>query len=505
MSSLQNVGRSLARCAAQNVARRRNIQSVRCQSTAASVNVQPVEDEPAAPMVKTPIPGPRSKELLKDLESIQNSEAVQFFVDYDRSHGNYITDVDDNVLLDLYTQIASIPIGYNHPNLLAAMQKPENLGHFINRPALGVFPPKDWAVKLRNTLLAVAPPGMAEVQTMACGACSVEHAQKALFIEYKARQRGGAPPTEEELTSCLMNQAPGNPDLSILSFKGAFHGRTMGALALTHSKAIHKLDFPAPDWPTASFPQLRYPLEDFVQENRAEEDRCLAEVRDLIEKYQKKGRSVVGICVEPIQCEGGDNHATAYFFQGLQDIARENTIGLMFDEVQTGCAASGKFWAHEHWNLREPPDIVSFAKKMLTGGFYYRQNYRPQQGFRIFNTWVGDPAKVTLLEEVVKVIQSQNLVANMANLGAYLQQGLKDAQTKFPGVVKNARGLGTLCSIDFNNSATRDKALLALRGKGIHVGSCGDVSIRLRPTLIFQKKHADLFFDCFDSVLSSFK
>ncbi|XP_046355036.2 4-aminobutyrate aminotransferase, mitochondrial-like isoform X1 [Haliotis rufescens] len=505
MASLKNVGRSLARCTLQSVARGPHIQSVRCRAAAPAVNVRPVDDEPSAPMVKTAIPGPRSKELLRDLESIQNSEAVQFFVDYDRSHGNYITDADDNVLLDLYTQIASIPIGYNHPNLMAVMQKPENLGHFINRPALGVFPPKNWAEKLRKTLLAVAPPGMSEVQTMACGACSVEHAQKALFIAYKARQRGGAPPTKEELSSCVMNQAPGNPDLSILSFKGAFHGRTMGALAVTHSKAIHKLDFPTPLWPAASFPELRYPLEDFVQENRAEEERCLAEVRDLIEIYEKKGRPVVGIAVEPIQCEGGDNHATAYFFQGLQDITRENTIGLLIDEVQTGCASTGKFWAHEHWNLREPPDTVSFAKKMLTGGFYYRQQYRPKEGFRIFNTWVGDPAKVTLLEEVVKVIKSQNLVTNMANIGEYLQQGLKDAQTKFPGVVKNARGLGSLCSIDFNNSATRDKAILALREKGIHVGSCGDVAIRLRPTLIFQKKHADVFFDCFDSVLSAFK
>ena len=73
-------------------------------------------------------------------------------------------------------------------------------------------------------------------------------------------------------------QPPGCPDLSVLSFMGAFHGRTVGCLSTTHSKPIHKLDIPAFDWPIAPFPQLKYPLEDHVTENKAEEKRCLERV-----------------------------------------------------------------------------------------------------------------------------------------------------------------------------------------------------------------------------------
>ena len=70
-------------------------------------------------------------------------------------------------------------------------------------------------------------------------------------------------------------QAPGCPDLCVLSFSGGLHGRTIGVLSTTHSKPIHKLDIPAFDWPIAPFPQLKYPLEDHVTENKDEEKRCL--------------------------------------------------------------------------------------------------------------------------------------------------------------------------------------------------------------------------------------
>ncbi|OWF52737.1 4-aminobutyrate aminotransferase, mitochondrial-like [Mizuhopecten yessoensis] len=461
--------------------------------------------EPDKPSVQTEIPGPRSRELLKELDTIQNTEAVQFFVDYERSRGNYLVDVDGNVMLDLFTQIASIPIGYNHPRLLNALLKTENRATLVNRPALAVYPPSDWSSRLKNALLAVAPPGLKQVQTMACGACSVEHSQKAMFIAYQRRQRGGRPPSQEELQSCVEGHAPGCPDLSVLSFKNAFHGRTMGALAVTHTKWIHKLDFPVPDWPCASFPILQYPLDQFVRENRAEEDRCLDEVRERIHAWEKKGSPVAGMIVEPIQSEGGDNHASPYFFQELQDIAKDYEIPFMVDEVQTGCGATGKFWAHEHWNLKDAPDIVCFSKKMLTGGFYYKDNLRPQEGYRIFNTWVGDPSKMVFLEEVVNLIKEEGLLGQVKDTGSHLINGLYDMQNKYPGILSRARGVGTFCSIDFKDAATRDKILNELRHKGIHLGACGNLSIRFRPTLLLTRNHVDIFMDAFNSIIAELK
>lgn len=85
---------------------------------------------------------------------------------------------------------------------------------------------------------------------------------------------------------------------------------------------------------------------------------------------------VAGIVVEPIQSEGGDNEASPYFFQQLQKIAKKHGAGLLMDEVQTGGGATGKMWCHEHFNLESPPDVVTFSKKMLTGGFYHSIDQR---------------------------------------------------------------------------------------------------------------------------------
>ncbi|XP_041362444.1 4-aminobutyrate aminotransferase, mitochondrial-like isoform X2 [Gigantopelta aegis] len=457
--------------------------------------------EPSGPKILTSVPGPKSIELKERLNGIQNTEAIHFFVNYNESQGNYVMDVDGNVMLDLYNQIASLPLGYSHAKLLKVMTDPGNTAAFVNRPALCVHPPGNWPDKLFSTLLHVAPQGLHQVMTMACGACSVENGQKVLFIAYRNRQRGGMPPTDEELVSCVENKAPGCPPLTFLGFKGAFHGRSIGALAITHSRPVHKLDVPQPDWPMAPFPRLKYPLDEFARENRKEEDMCLAATREQIEKYNNKGTPVAGMAVEPIQCEGGDNHATPYFFQGLQDITKEYHMGFLIDEVQTGCGATGKMWAHDHWDLKDGPDVVTFAKKMLTGGFYYKDKYRVKEGMRIFNTWSGDPSKVALLEASLNVINEEDLINNMMRVGDYLQKGLHDMQVRFPGVVMNARGLGAMCAIDFCDANTRDAAIRHLRNKGVHTGACGPVAVRLRPSLIFKHHHADIFFDIFQSVL----
>lgn len=82
----------------------------------------------------------------------------------------------------------------------------------------------------------------------------------------------------------------------------------------------------------------------------------------------------------------------------------------MIDEVQTGLAATGKFWAHEHFNLAGPPDIVTFAKKMQIGGYFCKEELRPDDTFRVFNTWIGEPSRLVLLEAILETVRKENLI-----------------------------------------------------------------------------------------------
>ena len=94
---------------------------------------------------------------------------------------------------------------------------------------------------------------------MMCGSCSNENAFKMMCFKYMEKERGGKPFSKEEEESCMINQVPGSPKLSILSFHGGFHGRTGMSLCTTHSKPIHKLDVPLHDyWPTCDFPRYKY-------------------------------------------------------------------------------------------------------------------------------------------------------------------------------------------------------------------------------------------------------
>lgn len=455
-----------------------------------------------APVVKTPVPGPKSKALLAEMDQIMQTGAVQFFVDYERSQGNYIADADGNVLLDLFCQISSIFLGYNHPALNSVFADNKNLLSLISRPALASFPPVDYAQQIRNILIPIAPKGLSHFTQMMCGSCSNENAYKAAFMSYMAQQRGKPlSPDSEEYKTSLVNKPPGCPDLAVLSFMGAFHGRTFGCLSTTHSKAIHKLDIPAFDWPIAPFPVLKYPLDQFKRENEAEERRCLEQTADLVDKWNKKGSKVAALIVEPIQAEGGDRHASPSFFLGLQKLCKEKGMVFIVDEVQTGGGNTGTLWAHELWNAPESPDIVTFSKKFQVAGYFFKSYLKPKEPYRIYNTWMGDYVKVAMLQKSMEEVQKENLLGLVKESGAVLLNGLKTLEARYPSILNSARGQGTFCAINCRTPVLRDQIMLKLRNKGINVGGSGESAIRFRPVLTFAPKHAQLFLNTFESVL----
>lgn len=459
-------------------------------------------DEPKQPILTTEkIPGPIGQKLNDELGEIYDNRATYFVADYYNSVGNYISDADGNKLLDVYAQISSIPLGYNNPELKALAKSDEMTNALINRPALACFPSTDFSKILNQGILAAAPPGLNKVWTALAGSDANETAYKAAFMYQHMKKRGNRDFNQEELESVMNNQGPGASDMTILSFDKGFHGRLFGSLSTTRSKALHKLDIPAFDWPKAPFPQLKYPLDQFKQENRIEEDSCLQQVESIIKLSQGK---VAAIIVEPVQSEGGDNHATSYFFQKLRDITIENDVLMIIDEVQTGVGASGKFWAHEHFNLSSPPDMVTFSKKFQAAGFYFSNpDLQPNQPYRQFNTWCGDPAKALIAKGIYSEISKHNLVDSTAKVGDYLYSQLLKLSEKYPILNLRGENFGTFIAWDCKSSTERGNILMALRNKGINIGGCGDFSIRLRPPLVFENRHADVFLQALEDVYKS--
>ncbi|KAM5459464.1 4-aminobutyrate transaminase [Microsporum canis] len=474
------------------------VQGARCfSSTPRYAAAAFFSNEPAGPTVKTAIPGPKSKEAITQLDRVFDTRSLNMLVDYEN-----IADLDGNVLLDVFAQIASIPVGYNNPTLLAATKTTEMASALINRPALGNFPSHNWSNILESGLLRVAPKGLDQVFTSTTGSDANETAYKAAFMYYAQRKRGG-PDVEfssEDISSTMVNQSPGSPNYSIMSFTSAFHGRLFGSLSTTRSKPIHKLDIPAFDWPRAPFPKLRYPLDQFTSENAAEEKRCLEEVERLIKEFHNP---VAALVVEPVQSEGGDNHASPSFFQGLREITKRNNVIMIVDEVQTGVGATGKFWAHEHWNLSTPPDIVTFSKKAQAAGYYFgNPALRPNKPYRQFNTWMGDPARALIFRAIIEEIERLDLVKHTAQTGDYLFAGLERLSEKYPGQFQNLRGKGQGTFISWD-SPQRDTVLKRGKEVGINIGGCGESAVRLRPMLVFQEHHADILLESLEKIVKS--
>ena len=95
-------------------------------------------------------------------------------------------------------------------------------------------------------------------------------------------------------------------------------------------------------------------------------------------------------------------------------------------------------WCHEHFGIEA--DVVTFSKKMLSGGVYHNMEHRPPQPGRILNTWVGDPHKIIMLEQVVNTIKQEQLLDLVNKSGNTILEGLQDLETRFPNILSASRG-----------------------------------------------------------------
>lgn len=160
-------------------------------------------------------------------------------------------------------------------------------------------------------------------------------------------------------------------------------------------------------------------MAEFEHENRAEEDRCLHAVRDIIKQRRDNRKEVGTIIIEPITSYK-NQMATPYFYKRLREIATENKIPFIVDETRTGVGSSGKMWAHEYWILRDAPDIVTFGGKAGVSGFYSTLEYRLGDELITLDQNV-DMTKLVNFGLTWKTIQKKNLLSYVLDTSSFLK------------------------------------------------------------------------------------
>ncbi len=438
-----------------------------------------------ARVVRTELPGPKARELMAtgtfDMQSFYRAAVV----DDDASRGCSLVDVDGNVFLDMFASFALGALGYNHPALVAVARSDAFVRAAINPTSTPFLTTSTWFDFMRAMEERYAPRGMARMFCVDAGGEGVEAALKAAFIVHGEKRRLAAGASADPLAmddaakARVMENA--GTDAVLVSFAGAFHGRGLGPMSATHSKLMHKADLPAFPWPTAIFPANRFPLDRFADENATAEADALVALERLLDQHA--GR-VAGIMVEPIQSEGGDRHASAAFFRGVQRLAKSAGAALILDEVQTGVAISGTMWCHEQFDLPVPPDLVTFGKKMQLGGFFATSDYDIRRFGRMYQTRNGDRARAMLAHATLQTIDAEDLLKNVRETGRFFLAGLEAIAERHPTLITEPRGRGFLIAFDLPTPAARDDFLARAMRRGVFASYTGTKSVRIRPHLI---------------------
>jgi len=406
------------------------------------------------------------------------ADGFDIVLDLQNSNGIHLVDEKTgDTYFDFFTFFASSPLGLNHP-YLKSEEVQNTLGFVaVNKPSNSDMY-TTYMADFVDTFAKVAKPDyMKHLFFISGGTLAVENGLKVAF-DWKVQKNFQKGYKEEK-------------GFQVIHFREAFHGRSGYTLSLTNTDPTKVKYFPKFNWPRIINPKVKFPIENYLDEIIKLETQAINEIYSAIKNNPD---DIAVIIIEPIQAEGGDHFFRKEFFQKLREIADENDIMLMFDEVQTGFGITGKFWASEYY---VKPDIISFGKKAQVCGIMVsdRVDEVEQNCFkvssRINSTWGADLVDMVRSKFILDVIHNDNLIENSRIVGEHLKSELLKIQNDFPGLISNARGLGLMCSFDLPSTELRNKFReIAYKEKLIILG-CGEKSIRFRPPLTISKDEVD--------------
>jgi 4-aminobutyrate aminotransferase len=439
------------------------------------------------PEIKTELPGPRARAIIEADDQFVNPAYPRpdFKLVAERGEGVWVTDVDGNLFLDCNAGVAVCSTGHCHPEVVRAIQnQAAQLIHMCGTDYYYSLMP-DLAKKL-DEIVPVQRPTRTHFANS--GTEAVETALK-LAMHATGREK-------------------------FISFFGSFHGRTLGSLSLTSSKAAQRFGFKRQVLDVVHMPfpnEYRNPFSAEDCGAGGVVQGAINWIENRLFKTTTPAEEVAAIVVEPIQGEGGYVPAPAGFLKEIRRICDEHGILLIADEVQSGMGRTGKMFALEHYGVKA--DIVCVAKGIASGlplgACVARADVMDWKKGAHASTFGGNPVCIAAALKTIELLQRE-LVTNSAEVGAYLKSGLEKLMNKYD-CIGDVRGPGLMIGVEFVKDRAsrtpdpelRDRVEMATYKRGVILLGCGANSIRWSPPLILTKENVDVALEIFDEAIGA--
>jgi len=399
--------------------------------------------------IVTPPPGPRGREMIARAKPHLSPSLIHCYpLMVQRASGCMVEDVDGNVYLDAEAGVATASTGHCHPDVSAAIAaQAEVLIHIcgtdFHYPGYGAI------CERLGQLARRIGPNTHEWQTFLTNS-GTEAVEAAIKLARNHTRRPG-----------------------LIAFRGGFHGRTLGSLSLTASKAKYRKGMGPllPNVYHATFGDVGS-VEELLITLTAPED-------------------VAAIVVEPVLGEGGYVVPPADFLPGLRALCDRHGILLVLDEVQTGMGRTGKMFAAEHTGV--VPDILLVAKGIASGmplgAMIARREVMTWPAGSHGSTIAGNPVSIAAGLATMDLLEG-GLVDASARVGAHLQARLRAALNGEAGV-EEVRGVGLMIGVELTSHELASAVAHLCFERGLLVLECGRKAIRFSPPLIVTEAQAD--------------
>ncbi|WP_265111487.1 aminotransferase class III-fold pyridoxal phosphate-dependent enzyme [Halosolutus halophilus] len=383
--------------------------------------------------------------------------------------GPFCTDVDGNVLLDFTSHVAAAPLGYNNPAVR------ERLREFDLVDPLKIAG-QDFYVSGGGSPADADFPGPTQLMDRLV-AMTDHYDMDRVFLS-----NSGAEAVENAIKICYANGGH-----RAVTFEGAFHGRTLGALSLNRSKAVHRTGYPE----VPGVISVPYPASQEAYETRWRTDGPGGNVlADKLDPDQGviDPEEIAYIILEPLQGEGGYRVPHPEFARDLDALRERYGINVIADEIQSGLGRTGELWAVDHLDLT--PDVITSAKGLRVGATISRSDVFPEETGRLSSTWgAGDFIAAMQGVLTIDAIHEQNLLANVRERGEQLRAIVEEADLE--GVV-DVRGRGLMLAVEFDTKERREAVVEAAFRRGLLTLGCGHSTLRLLPPLDVTEREIEL-------------